>query len=34
MGTGGPFPEGKARPVRDAEHSPPTSAEVKNEYEL
>jgi hypothetical protein len=22
MGTGGPFPEGKARPWRDADHSP------------
>jgi hypothetical protein len=22
MGTGGPFPEGKARPGRDADHSP------------
>jgi hypothetical protein len=22
MGTGGPFPSGKARPVRDADHSP------------
>jgi hypothetical protein len=31
MGTGGPFPEGKARPRRDADHSPPSSAEVKNE---
>jgi hypothetical protein len=30
MGTGGPFPEGKARPGRDADHSPPSSAEVKN----
>jgi hypothetical protein len=34
MGTGGPFPEGKARPGRDADHSPPSSAEVKNELEL
>jgi hypothetical protein len=34
MGTGGPFPGGKARPGRDANHSPPTSAEVKNEQEL
>jgi hypothetical protein len=25
------FPWGKARPERDADHSPPTSAEVKNE---
>jgi hypothetical protein len=28
---GGPFPGGKARPVRDADHSPPSSAEVENE---
>jgi hypothetical protein len=34
MGTGGPFPGGKARPRRDADHSPPTSAEVKYEWEL
>jgi hypothetical protein len=25
MGTGGPFPGGKARPGRDADHSPPSS---------
>jgi hypothetical protein len=25
MGTGGPFPGGKARPERDADHSPPYS---------
>jgi hypothetical protein len=31
MGTRGPFPGAKARPGRDAEHSPPSSAEV--EYE-
>jgi hypothetical protein len=31
MGTGGPFPRGKARPRRDADHSPPSSAEVKYE---
>jgi hypothetical protein len=31
MGTGGSFPGGKARPERDADHSPPSSAEVKNE---
>jgi hypothetical protein len=31
MGTGGPFPGGKARPGRDADHSPSSSAEVKNE---
>jgi hypothetical protein len=32
MGSGGPFPGGKARPGRDADNSP--SAEVVNEYEL
>jgi hypothetical protein len=31
VGTGGPFPRGKARPGHDADHSPPSSAEVKNE---
>jgi hypothetical protein len=31
MGTGGPFPGGKARPGRDADHSHPFSAEVKYE---
>jgi hypothetical protein len=31
MGTGGPFPGGKAWPGRDADHSPPSSAEVENE---
>jgi hypothetical protein len=31
MGTGGPFPGGKARPGRDADHSPPSSAEFVNE---
>jgi hypothetical protein len=31
MGTGGPFPWGKARPGRDADHSPSPSAEVVNE---
>jgi hypothetical protein len=31
MGTGGSFPGGKARSGRDADHSPPSSAEVKNE---
>jgi hypothetical protein len=31
MGTGGPFPGGEARPERDADHSPPSSAEVENE---
>jgi hypothetical protein len=31
MGTGGPFPGAKARPGRDADHSPLTNAEIKNE---
>jgi hypothetical protein len=31
MVTGGPFPGAKARPGRDADHSPPSSAEVENE---
>jgi len=31
MGTGGPFPGAKARPGRDADHSPPSGAEVENE---
>jgi hypothetical protein len=31
MGNRGPFPGGKARPGRDADHSPPSSAEVENE---
>jgi hypothetical protein len=31
MGTGGPFPGGKARPGRDADLSLPSSAEVVNE---
>jgi hypothetical protein len=31
MGTGGPFPEAKARLGRDADHSLPSSAEVENE---
>jgi hypothetical protein len=31
MGPGGPFPGGNARPGRDADHSPPSSAEVVNE---
>jgi hypothetical protein len=34
MGTGGPFSGAKARPGRDADHSPPSSAEVVNEYVL
>jgi hypothetical protein len=31
VGTGGPFPGAKTRPGRDADHSPPSSAEVQNE---
>jgi hypothetical protein len=31
MGTGGLFHGDKARPGRDADHSPPSSAEVENE---
>jgi hypothetical protein len=31
MGTGGSFPGGKARPGRDTDNSPPSSAEVKYE---
>jgi hypothetical protein len=31
MGTGGPFTGSKARPGRDADHSPPSSAEIVNE---
>jgi hypothetical protein len=31
MGTGDPFPGDKAQPGRDADHSPPSSAEVVNE---
>jgi hypothetical protein len=31
MGTGSPFPGGKARPGRDADYSPPSSAEIVNE---
>jgi hypothetical protein len=31
MGTSGPFPGGKARPGREADHSPQCSAEVVNE---
>jgi hypothetical protein len=34
MGTGGTFPWGKAWPGRDAYHSPLSSAEVENEWEL
>jgi hypothetical protein len=32
--TGYPFSGGKVRPERDANHSPQSSAEVKNEQEL
>jgi hypothetical protein len=28
------FPGGEARPGRDADHSPPSSADVKNEQKL
>jgi hypothetical protein len=31
MGTGGSFSGGKVWPGRDADHSPPSRAEVKNE---
>jgi hypothetical protein len=31
VGTGGSFPGGKVQPGRDADHSPPSSAEVKKE---
>jgi hypothetical protein len=31
MDTGGPFSGGKARPGRDADHTPPSSADVMNE---
>jgi hypothetical protein len=31
MGTVGPFPGAKVRPGRDADHSPPSSAEGENE---
>jgi hypothetical protein len=31
MGSGGPFPGGKERPGRDADHSPLSSAKVENE---
>jgi hypothetical protein len=34
MDVGSPFPGGKARPGRDADHSQPSSAEVKKEQEL
>jgi hypothetical protein len=31
VGTGGPFPGAKARSGHDADHLPPSSAEVENE---
>jgi hypothetical protein len=31
MGTGGPFPGGKALPGREADHSPPLNAKDVNE---
>jgi hypothetical protein len=34
MGTRGLFPGGKVQPGCDADHSPPSSAEVKYEWEL
>jgi hypothetical protein len=34
MGTGGPFPGGRARTGRGADDSPPSSAEVVNVYKL
>jgi hypothetical protein len=34
MGTGGSFPWVKARPGRDADHSPPSTVEIKDEEEL
>jgi hypothetical protein len=34
MGTGGPLLGAKARPGRDSDFSPPSSAEVENEYKL
>jgi hypothetical protein len=33
IGTRGPFPGGKALPGRDADHSPPPTAEAENEWE-
>jgi hypothetical protein len=32
MGTGGPFPGGKARPGRDADHSPPPRSWMSRSY--
>jgi hypothetical protein len=34
VGTRGPFSGAKVRPGHDADHSPPSSAKVKNEQEL
>jgi hypothetical protein len=34
VGTGGSFPGAKAWPGRDADHSPASGAEVKNEKEV
>jgi hypothetical protein len=34
MGTRGTFPGGKVQPGHDADHSPASSAEVKNKQEL
>jgi hypothetical protein len=34
MGTRGPFPGGKVQPGHDADHSPPSSARLKNEQEV
>jgi hypothetical protein len=34
MDIGGPFPRTKVQPGRDADHSPPSSAEVENEKVL
>jgi hypothetical protein len=34
MGTWGHFSGGKARPGRNANHSPPSNADVVNEYKL
>jgi hypothetical protein len=31
VGTRGPFPGGKARPGRDADHSPSSNADIVNE---
>jgi hypothetical protein len=34
VGTGASFPRGKARPGRDANHTPPSIVEVKKDLEL